>query len=146
MPPMSRTPFHRCLSLLALIAVLLMMAMPVASRLVQAGGMSGSTPASWSQLCTVAGLKWVDLAAPAPAKLLKGALLNDAAPEKNPAAASHDGDCPYCPLAASLILLLVWLLLAAPGWVVRHGQRPAPAQLHRGHPCGLGSRGPPLAV
>ena len=66
-------------------------------------------------------------------------------------AAEHLGEtphpgCDYCPLLAALVsiaLLLVALLrlgIASPRWVG--------TSIRRGyvHPCGLGSRGPPLAL
>jgi len=62
--------------------------------------------------------------------------------------ADDDGDCAYCPLLASLALATFVLLVLppqrAPGWqpawftiAPKHSIR---------HPCGLGSRGPPLAA
>ena len=60
----------------------------------------------------------------------------------------QEDDCAYCPLLASLALLVLVLLVLplqrAPKWVpaVRMLAPRVPVR----HPCGLGSRGPPLAA
>lgn len=122
--------FHRPLSRLALLAVLLLALAPAAGRMLAAG-----TPqllAGWSQLCTAAGLQSL----PGPARSADG--------PQSPAGAHGDGDCPYCPLAASLalppLLAPAWSMPRAPASTYR---RP---RTRRRFPrlLGPGSRGPPL--
>lgn len=55
------------------------------------------------------------------------------------------GDCAYCPLLASLLLLGVVRLPPRVGTPAGDWRRlPRPAALRFIHPCGLGSRGPPV--
>jgi hypothetical protein len=127
--------FQRPMTSLAILAMALLFAMPMASRLIASG--AGDTHATWAQLCTATGLKLVKIGA------------ESSVPDsKLPAAPAMDhteGDCAYCPLAAGMVVLLLCLLLsllATPQRGLRTWQRDiARAFLH---PNGLGSRGPPL--
>ena len=139
MHPMQALAFHRRMTLLALVAIGLLLAAPVTSRLVAAGeGAQGV----WTQLCTAAGLKLVKVSA------ADTPLWDAAKPDqKAPSGGMQDGDCPYCPLLTGLAMLLAWIIVAGPSGVRDHfaARRSQVASLFR-HPSGLGSRGPPLAV
>ncbi|MFT3807673.1 DUF2946 family protein [Arenimonas sp.] len=127
---MRRLRFQQSLTHLALLAMLLLAFVPTASRLLASAGLA--TGGSWVELCTVTGLKWVQLPE------------GDAAPSHS---AQMGEDCAYCPLlnaVAVFALLLALLLPAAPRELLERF-----ARLQRTvsrHPCGLGSRGPPLAL
>lgn len=120
------------MSLLALAAALLLLLVPTVGRLLAGDGARGGL---WAQMCTAAGLTWVQLA-PAPA------------PQPDPHAAHDDGmasgeECAYCPLLATMLVVVVSIWLArvrtpAPRRGLRRLSLPTP-----GYPCGLGSRGPP---
>jgi hypothetical protein len=62
--------------------------------------------------------------------------------------ATDPDDCAYCPLLASLAVLVFVLLILSPqhppAWTDARQSR-APRMAAR-YPCGLGSRGPPLAI
>ncbi|HTD29496.1 MAG TPA: DUF2946 family protein [Xanthomonadaceae bacterium] len=65
-----------------------------------------------------------------------------------PHGAGDQDDCAYCPLLASLAVLAFVLLilppLRPPAWIpARQGHVPRVAARY---PCGIGSRGPPLAA
>jgi hypothetical protein len=134
--PSVRRP-HRFLAHLALVAMLLLAALPTVGRLAES---SHSVRAALTAICTVQGMKFVDLGA-------RSDLASPAKPAPDPA--PHPGmDCDYCPiLAATLAAVAIVLLLPPP---IR---RAVPPTLRRSlpglgflHPCGLGSRGPPLAL
>ncbi|WP_241093482.1 DUF2946 family protein [Xanthomonas sp.] len=117
-----------------MLAVALLFAMPIASRLVASA--AGDAHGTWAQLCTASGMKLVKIGFPPVAS--DGEL--PSAPAMDP---MHD-DCPYCPLSAGMVVLLCLLLAlhATPrrnAWTRRFDV--ARAFLH---PTGLGSRGPPL--
>lgn len=119
---------------LALLALLLVALAPAVSRVLAAG--STQLLAGWSQLCTSAGLQLL----PSPASSPSG---KSSAPMGMPA----DADCAYCPLAASLPLLLLCLgfaLVVHARWIPP--SRPSPALHGAAHLRGLGCRGPPLAL
>lgn len=120
--------------LLAMLAVALLSAMPIASRLVASA--AGDANGTWAQLCTASGMKLVKIGAPS--------VVADGEAPAAPAMDHMHDDCPYCPLAAGMVLLLCLLLAlhATPrrsAWTRRFAI--ARAFLH---PNGLGSRGPPL--
>ncbi|WP_430523633.1 DUF2946 family protein [Xanthomonas bromi] len=98
---------------------------------------SGSTPATWSQMCTATGLKLVKFGA--------ASSVPDGQLPATPVIGHADGDCPYCPLAAGMMGLLLCLLLCLPATPQR-AMRTWRRNLARTflHPTGLGSRGPPL--
>ncbi|MCL6713595.1 DUF2946 family protein [Pseudomonas sp. R2.Fl] len=127
-------PFARMMARLALLAALLLVLAPSISRVL--AGRGGDVLAGWVELCTPAGLKWVDTAA----KAARG---------KAPAAPlsgwPDDGDaCPQCPLAAAL---------PPPPEAFDWASPPCPPAPARGfetslaraafRPAGAGCRGPP---
>jgi len=140
--------FHAAMARLALVAALLLAAVPTLGRL--APKLALATQAAHAELvalCTAQGLEYVD-----PAALQAGVHAHSASHAGH---ADHDGtperphdhgapDCAYCPLLLSLLVAgawLLWLRAAAaraplPSW----SARPSRAFVH---PCGLGSRGPP---
>lgn len=129
-----RSPaFLRPMSRLALLAALLLLLVPTAGRLLA----SSEQGAVWAQMCTMAGLEMVRIP-------LGDA---DAATQPSPSDDGMPMDCEYCPLLGALTALLLWvmLVLPVPATVLAMGAGPPP-RLGRGHPCGLGSRGPPIAL
>ena len=123
--------FHRLMSRLALIAALLLLLAPTTGRLLSSPAQSNGV---WAQLCTMSGLQLV--------KLPPGAVDPD---PSRPAGSSMD--CEYCPLllAATALVLSLLLVLRQPSERLVPAQR-TPPRHDRGHPCGLGSRGPPIAL
>lgn len=121
------------MSRLALLAVLLLAFAPAVSRMAASG--ATQVVAGWSELCTSMGLKTL----PSDARSL--------ADMPAPAMPASGDYCDYCPLAASLSLLFLFLafLLPAP---------PRAASLARAVPRvripvnfrGLGSQGPPVLL
>ncbi|KAF1699307.1 DUF2946 family protein [Pseudoxanthomonas suwonensis] len=120
---------HRNMARLALLAVLLLALAPAVGRALASG-----TPqllAGWSELCTSEGLQRL----PSEARSADGVPLP---------AAHGDADCPYCPLATSLLGPA-----APPAALALSPVEAAPARRHapgrrfrRLH--GPGSRGPPI--
>ena len=134
---------------LALVAMLLLALLPTLGRLAAGTqSASGAAGAGWAAMCTAAGLREVPLASPAGQATFGQSLLAGADHGfPHDIIHQHDGpDCAYCPLLASLTVLalvlslLLPLRLQAPGfpawWTPRRKTF---------HPCGLGSRGPPIA-
>ena len=136
---MRNAVFHRRMSWLALVAMLLLSTLPTWGRLTAGPGAADGV---WAQICTMAGLKLV--------KLVPG----DADPLDPPPAppAGDDGampgpDCAYCPLLAAVAVLLLSIAFALPPHAIRRPaevRRTAPWRFR--HPSGLGSRGPPPAL
>lgn len=124
--------FQNPMARLALLAMLLLVLVPTFGRL--AAGASSSPDAGWAALCTMTGLKYVALGAD-----------DDAPVPSQPA--GIDGHCAYCPLLTTVAVFALWLAMTWPrrGQAPRSAWRPAPV-CSRLHPCGLGSRGPPLAL
>ena len=130
-------PQHRFFAQFALVAMLLLATLPTIGRLVQSNSGMQGTPTA---ICTVQGMKFVDL----------GARFDLGSPAKPmPGPMPHPGmDCDYCPiLAATLAAVAIVLLFPPPIW------RTDPPTARRSlrnlgflHPCGLGSRGPPLPL
>ncbi|GGD32400.1 DUF2946 family protein [Pseudoxanthomonas indica] len=123
---------HRTFAGLALAAALLMVFAPAMNRLLASASpqlLNGLT-----ELCTVSGLKLVDLS---------GLEAKGASPVQTVMA-----DCPYCVLLGPVLLSLIVLAAClfprrvdlAPQWRDRLAPWPAPP------PRGLGSRGPPLVL
>lgn len=136
---MRNAVFHRRMSWLALVAMLLLAALPTLGRL--AAG-PGTPDGVWAQICTMAGLKLVKLAP------------GDASPlDPPPVSPAGEGgampgpDCAYCPLLAAVVVLLLSIAFALPPHATRRpaeARRAAPWRFR--HPSGLGSRGPPPAL
>lgn len=125
--------FQRSMARLALLAVLLLALVPTIGRVMEQR--SDQIGPYWAAICTMTGLKYVDLS------------VNDGdkAGVPAPIKGHSDPDCAYCPLLASIVVLALWWALGFP-----HLARPAcvaaraaPARKAL-YPCGLGSRGPPL--
>lgn len=120
---------------LALLAVLLLALVPSLGRMLPAA--APQWPQAASELCTSTGLKWVAVDV--------GLFSGTPAPQPSmPAGGDH---CDYCPLAASLSLLVPPLALlapsplrgTAPAWVAPRLRTPANLR-------GLGGQGPPLPL
>ncbi|UNK50767.1 DUF2946 family protein [Lysobacter sp. S4-A87] len=136
---MRHSPFHRRMSLLALATMLLLLLMPTVGRLL--AGVSGARDGGvWTQMCTMAGLKLVKVSAGAANPL------DPVTP--NPGGDLPMQDCAYCPVLNTLVALVLCVVFAL---AAAQRQRQAPPRRTalpgaRWHPCGLGSRGPPLAL
>lgn len=111
---------------LALLAILLMALVPTLGRIAQARAAGVEATPSWAALCTMQGLREVPL--------------------PSPPAPHASGDCAYCPLLAATTVPPVAVLSGPPASLPPAlctslaSETPAAP-----HPCGLGSRGPPLA-
>ena len=115
---------------LALAAMLLLALLPTFGRLASAAAPS----ADWTAVCTMTGLKYVALDT------------DDGVPAPQPAGGIEQ-HCAYCPLLAAMAVFALCLALAWPRRNhVAHSSRRRVVAVHRFHPCGLGSRGPPLAL
>ncbi len=122
---------------LALLAALLMAFAPSVTRWVASAGTQ--VLAGWSELCTTAGIKWVDTRAESATSPLGKA--------PSPADMPMDADCAYCVLAAALPLLLLCIALLFPrlsGDVLV--RVPAPPRRPRLRLRGLGGQGPPVLL
>ena len=116
---------------IALVAMLLLALSPAVSRML--AGSPSAVLAGWAEICTATGLKFVDLA--------KFEKQGQPEPSKTPMGA----DCAYCPLLAGTALLLVAIV----GWLAPIIASLLPVLWPKPeksffHPCGLGSRGPPV--
>lgn len=118
---------------LALLAVLLLALAPSVSRVLASG--TTQVLAGWSELCTSMGLKTL----PSEARSL-----SDMPAPGMPAGGDY---CDYCPLAASLSLLILFLAFllpmppkaVSPTWTVPRLRIPANLR-------GLGGQGPPALL
>jgi quinol-cytochrome oxidoreductase complex cytochrome b subunit len=122
---------------LALAAIMLLLAVPTVGRLVER---HESDHGALTAICTVGGLKYVGLGH-----------WGDSPPLQTPSPdpPHHPGmDCDYCPLLASAIVLAVLVGLFPLPLARKAGARGFASVRPRTflHPCGLGSRGPPLAL
>lgn len=120
---------------LALLAVLLLAFAPSVSRVLA----SVSTPSlgGWMEMCTTAGLKWVDTSEQS---LVKKSPLPDGG-------MPIGADCAYCLLAASLPIILLFLNLVFPR--LRAGKIALPYAPRRRmvvNRRGLGGQGPPILL
>lgn len=116
---------------LALVAMLLLACVPTFGRLATAV----SDDSGWSAVCTMSGLKYVDLSS------------TDTGPAPHKPGGMNADDCAYCPLLTAIAVFALWLALGLPRLpaTLRPLRSLAPDRNHF-HPCGLGSRGPPLAL
>lgn len=119
---------------LAMLAALLIALAPSISRVL--GSRGGERLAGWVELCTPAGLTWVDTAAKARAKA-------PVAP-----ASGWPGDqgdaCPHCPLAATMPPPPEAFPLPPPPWRPTADRAPETSNRVQGIlPIGPGCRGPP---
>ncbi|HEY4529274.1 MAG TPA: DUF2946 family protein [Luteimonas sp.] len=140
---MNAQAFQVRLGWLAVLAVLLLAVVPTAGRLVHVSAGHGHADAGHA------------MHAPdgRHAAAMRGALafstdvrdVVDPASPGAPRPAPGDADCDYCPLLASLLATAVPGVLST--GTLRHGfatSIPAAPRRPWLHPCGLGSRGPPL--
>ena len=123
----------RCTARLALLAALLIALAPAVSRVL--GSRGGGMLAGWLELCTPAGLTWVDAATGAPR-------------EKAPASGWPGGAgdaCPQCPLAATMPPPEGLRWPSPPRRPVTHRAPEASARPPAVALAGPGCRGPPAA-
>lgn len=117
---------------LALVAMLLLACLPTLGRLASPSA-DGDGSSVWAALCTMTGLKYVEVP--------------NADPAPQPHKPLHGEDCAYCPLLTAVAVFALCLALA---WrtpvVATRGWRAEGPHRKNLHPCGLGSRGPPLAL
>jgi hypothetical protein len=139
---MRNPSFQAAMARIALLAALLLAAVPTLGRL--APQVAHAAHAGLAALCTADGLRYVDVNALPAVAHEHDAGHPGTAPDK-----PHEHgapDCAYCPLLLSLLVAGCWLLwlraVSACGVLP-----PWPASSSRAftHPCGLGSRGPPRA-
>lgn len=117
---------------LALVAMLLLAFLPTLGRLATPSAADEGSSV-WAALCTMTGLKYVEVPA------------SDPAPQ--PHKPLHGEDCAYCPLLTAVAVFALWLALAWPAPVVLLlASRASAPRRKNPYPCGLGSRGPPLAL
>ncbi|MDO5609444.1 MAG: DUF2946 family protein [Pseudomonadota bacterium] len=136
MKPMPRLRSTPLLTALALLAALLLAVLPTLGRLYQSA-QSADNRGDMIAMCTVEGMK--DIVLP-----LLNAISDQAThhPTGN-GGATHD--CDYCPLLASLVVLVLLALgLAGLARVSPPVFRCGAIRICQRHPCGLGSRGPPV--
>ncbi|MCF7222514.1 DUF2946 family protein [Lysobacter sp. TLK-CK17T] len=137
-------PYQTGMLRLAFLATLLLLIVPTLGRLAESRvGADGweSAGAHWTAICTVAGLKYVQLPG-------TDGGMDEAGADMPGKPSGHAGaDCDYCPLLASLLFLALCLGLFPPFKPqVSTGRIGAGLRREWRHPCGLGSRGPPLAL
>ena len=120
------------MSRLALVAVLLLLALPTTGRVM---GAASQADGAWAQMCTMAGMQLVKIP------------LANADPGPALPAGEMPMDCDYCPLLGALTVLVLWVVLALPRLEARLAPvLAAPPRYGLGHHSGLGSRGPPIAL
>ena len=137
---------HRMMARRALLAMVLLLAVPTIGRLAERGT---STQEALAAVCTVTGLKYVGLSQWVTDAAGMGSVTSPDPSMPHPDVPQHPGmDCDYCPLLATALVLAVLSVLLA--WL--YPQQSALQGLQRTHatvflhPCGLGSRGPPTAL
>lgn len=125
---------------MALLSMVLLLAVPTAGRIASAGADAAQgVGTGFGAVCTAMGLR--------PSS---PALADAGTPAPHPAPAMpHPGfDCEYCPLLAAAVMLALAPAFAPWGF----GRPPAPPSAAAArrlaflHPCGLGSRGPPVPL
>jgi hypothetical protein len=128
--------FRRSMSRLAFIAVLLMAFAPAISRWTKGDALQQLMP-GLTEICTVAGLKSVDVSA----------WLGGSGKVPAPDHSGMDADCAYCTLLAGTALLLLTLALLLPRVLANLVPASLPLSFRSSSVFpGLGSRGPPLAL
>ena len=131
--PVRSRRFQHAMTRFALMAILLLAFVPTANRLLASVGIG--IQGSWVELCTVTGLKWVQMPEA------------DATGSGGTSVHASEGDCAYCPLLNAVVAVALLLALLAPALPrqLLSGFAPAPRRLSI-PPCGLGSRGPPILL
>lgn len=128
---------NRFMARLALVAMLLLLALPTMGRLAER---NDGVDSALAAICTLGGLKYVGLD-----HWRAGSALQAPAPAKTDPAGM---DCAYCLLLGSVAVFAV-LLGLLPLLFARTVGTSAVAPVRLAvfqHPCGLGSRGPPIAI
>ncbi len=126
-----RNPF----AWLSLTAVLLLALLPSIGRL--AAAHDDGPRMILMEMCKKGGNTLVSVVDPS-------SLLDDTTPA--PSLHLDMQDCGYCPLLATALLALLWCMFARLTRAPRHACDVRSFRLVERHPCGLGSRGPPLAA
>lgn len=127
--------FRRAFAWLSLTAMLLLALLPSVGRLATAHHEAPRT--LLMELCTTGSDKLVSMVDPF-------ALL-----ETPPPAPMDHGDmpdCAYCPLLATTLIALLWLAWSLAPRIASSLPVLRTPRVQTRHPCGLGSRGPPLAA
>lgn len=130
-------PLRQAFAWLSLTAVLLLALLPSIGRLAHA--QDASPRMILMEMCTMGSDKLISIVDP-------HSLLDDAAPRPAPSAHLDMQDCGYCPLLATALLAVVWFAIARLLPVAHRAPVARVFRLEERHPCGLGSRGPPLAA
>jgi hypothetical protein len=128
------------MTLLALVAMLFLLALPTAGRVLADAG--DANEGVWAQLCTMTGLKLVKIAPDSMTPLDPQPV-----PEGPPGSGMPGEDCAYCPVLGGMAFLLLWAMVVAlqpPRRLAAPWHLLAPRSFL--HPTGLGSRGPPVVL
>lgn len=138
--------FQQAMARLALVATLLLVLLPTLGRL--AAHAPDAPQPGWNAMCTAAGLELV--ASKTAARPAGPAIRSESQGHAHDSPAPHrhdDADCDYCPLLASLLAAASCALLLL-SQTLRTAVSGLRLVFHRAafHPCGLGSRGPPIAL
>ena len=128
--------FQHAFARLSLTAVLLIALLPSIGRLANAH--DASPQMILMEICTMGGDTLVSIVDP-------HSLLDDT-PRAASSAHLDMQDCGYCPLLATALLAVVWFAIARLLPVPHRAPAARVFRLAERHPCGLGSRGPPLAA
>jgi hypothetical protein len=127
---------------LALVATLLLALMPTIGRLFVPGSMAGADGSVRPCPMSMDMSSMNDMPEGSPVHPLGGA----PARHSLPIGGNHD-DCPYCPLLSALAGLTVLIALLLPQCAACKVRTQWPSRRIVGvYPCGIGSRGPPLAA
>ncbi|MCD9097295.1 DUF2946 family protein [Luteimonas fraxinea] len=121
---------------LSLTAVLLLALLPSIGRIAHAH--DGAPRMILMEMCTMGSDKLVSIVDP-------HSLLDDA-PRPAPSAHVDMQECGYCPLLAAALLAVLWFAIARLLHVPQRARVVHAFRRVERHPCGLGSRGPPLAA
>jgi len=128
--------FQHAFAWLSLTAVLLLALLPSIGRIAHAQDAGARMIAM--EMCTMGSDKLISIVDP-------HGLLDDS-PRPAPSAHVDMQDCGYCPLLATALLAVLWFAIARRLHVPHRTRVVHAFRLLERHPCGLGSRGPPLAA
>ncbi len=127
--------FRKRFAWLSLTAALLLALLPSVGRLAASHDVAPRT--LLMEMCTAGSETLIRVVDPV-------ALLDT--PQRAPMEHGDTADCAYCPLLATAVLALLWWACALQLPAMRPRACPPPVRGSPRHPCGLGSRGPPLAA
>lgn len=128
--------FQHAFAWLSLTAVLLLALLPSIGRIAHAQDTAPRMIAM--EMCTMGSDTLISIVDP-------HNLLDDA-PRPAPSAHVDMQDCGYCPLLATALLAVLWWAIARLLHIPHRARVAQAFRLVERHPCGLGSRGPPLAA